>query len=245
MRTAIVKRMRRDRFVAEILAGCIDKCLTYKQYAHMKNVFEIKHPLVQHHLVHLRDKTTPPESFRHIVHRLSILLSYEACQSLLIRPTTVETPLAVAQGGVLQQRIAIVPILRAGLGMVDPVLDLIPVAQVWHLGFYRDEKTHQPVEYYKKLPQSEPVDIAMILDPMLATGGSALAALDAVYEWGAKEVSLLSMIASPEGILNVHKRWPDTKLFVCAIDEGLNENAFIMPGLGDAGDRIFNAQPQV
>jgi len=195
--------------------------------------------------VQLRDKHTPPDVFRHIVHRLSILLSYEACKHLRVEPATVETPLGEAQGARLQQRIALVPILRAGLGMVDPVLDLIPVAQVWHLGFYRDEKTHQPVEYYKKLPQSQPVDIAMILDPMLATGGSALAALEAVYEWGADEVSLLAMIAAPEGIANVHARYPETKLFVCAIDDGLNEQAFIMPGLGDAGDRIFNAQPQL
>lgn len=211
----------------------------------MKNVIELDHPLVQHHLLHLRDKRTPPEMFRQIVHRLSILLGYEAAKHLEIEPAQVETPLATAQGGQLKQRIALVPILRAGLGMVDPVLDLIPVAQVWHLGFYRDEKTHKPIEYYKKLPQSEPVDIAIILDPMLATGGSAIAALEATYEWGATEVCLLGMIAAPEGIRNVHARFPDTKLFVCAVDEGLNEKAFIVPGLGDAGDRIFNAQPEL
>lgn len=210
-----------------------------------KNIIELRHPLVQHHLVTLRDKNTPPEMFRLIVHRLSMLLSYEACKHLEIEPVEVETPMAIAPGGRLKQRIALVPILRAGLGMVHPILDMIPVAQVWHLGFYRDEKTHKPVEYYRKLPQSEPVDIAMVLDPMLATGGSAIAALDAVYEWGAKEVSLLAMIAAPEGIQAVHDKYPDTKIFVCTIDQGLNENAFIMPGLGDAGDRIFNAQPDL
>ncbi len=211
----------------------------------MQNIHEIRHPLVQHHLVQLRDKRTTPETFRHIVHRLSMLLSYEACKDLEIVPAEVETPLGTAKGGQLRQRIALVPILRAGLGMVEPVLDLIPVAQVWHLGFYRDEKTHKPVEYYKKLPHSEPVDLAMVLDPMLATGGSAVAALKAVYEWGAKEVNLLAMIAAPEGIRKVHDRFPDTKIYVCAIDKGLNEEAFIVPGLGDAGDRIFNAQPDL
>lgn len=211
----------------------------------MDNIFEVRHPLVQHHLVQLRDKRTTPETFRHIVHRLSMLLSYEACKDLGIEPVEVETPLGPAHGGQLRQRIALVPILRAGLGMVDPVLDLIPVAQVWHLGFYRDEKTHKPVEYYKKLPQSKPVDLAMVLDPMLATGGSAVAALKAVYEWGAKEAILLAMIAAPEGIRNVHKKYPGTKIYVCAIDKGLNESAFIVPGLGDAGDRIFNAQPDL
>ena len=211
----------------------------------MRNVVEIQHPLVLHHLTALRDKRTPPDVFRRIVHRLSMLLSYEACKELRTEPIDVETPLTVTRGAALQQRIALVPILRAGLGMVEPILDMIPVAQVWHLGFYRDEKTHQPVEYYKKLPQSQPVDIAMVLDPMLATGGSAVAALQAVYEWGVREVHLLSMIAAPEGIARVHAEFPETRIFVCAIDQGLNEHAFIVPGLGDAGDRIFNAQPQL
>ena len=217
----------------------------FRMIYHMQNIHEIRHPLVQHHLVQLRDKRTSPEAFRHIVHRLSILVSYEACKDLEIQSVEVETPLGMAQGGQLRQRIALVPILRAGLGMVDPVLNLIPGAQVWHLGFYRDEKTHKPVEYYKKRPHSDPVDIAMVLDPMLATGGSAVAALKAVYDWGAKEVRLLAMIAAPEGIRKVHEKFPDTHIYVCAIDEGLNENAFIVPGLGDAGDRIFNAQPEV
>ncbi len=211
----------------------------------MQTIHELKHPLVQHHLSQLRDKRTTPETFRLIVHRLSFLLSYEACKDLEIVPIEVETPLGMAKGGKLKQRIALVPILRAGLGMVEPVLNLLPNAQVWHLGFYRDEKTHQPVEYYKKLPHSEPVDIAMVLDPMLATGGSAGAALNAVYEWGAKRVNLLSMIAAPEGIRHVHARFPGTNIYVCAIDERLNEDAFIVPGLGDAGDRIFNAQPDM
>ncbi len=215
------------------------------KYTGMQNIHEVRHPLVQHHLVQLRDKRTTPESFRHIVQRLSILLSYEACQHLETEAIDVDTPLATAKGHRLRQRIALVPILRAGLGMVEPVLDLLPNSQVWHVGFYRDEKTHKPVEYYKKRPHSEPVDIAMVLDPMLATGGSAVAALKAVHEWGAEHVNLLVMIAAPEGIAKVHDQFPDTHIYVCAIDEQLNEDAFIVPGLGDAGDRIFNAQPDV
>ncbi len=209
----------------------------------MRNVFEIRHPLVQHHLVRLRDKNTGSVEFRHIVHRLSVLISYEAVKDLITEPVEVETPLAQAQGDLVKERIALVPILRAGLGMVDPVLNLIPFAQVWHLGFYRDENTHEPVEYYKKLPDTEPADVAIVLDPMLATGGSAVAALKAVHEWGVKNVKLLAMISAPEGIKRVHAAYPDTKIYVCAIDKKLNENAFIVPGLGDAGDRIFNARP--
>ncbi len=211
----------------------------------MREVIELKHPLVQHHLTRLRAADASSESFRHDVHRLSMLLSYEACKQLELEPVTIQTPLAQAAGRQLKQRLALVPILRAGLGMVDPVLQLIPDAQVWHLGFYRDEETLQPVEYYKKLPQSEPVDVAMVLDPMLATGGSAVAALEAVHEWGVPRVNLLAMIAAPEGIHQVHARFPQTTIYVCAIDQALNDQAFIVPGLGDAGDRIFNAQPDL
>lgn len=211
----------------------------------MDNVFQIEHPLVQHHLVRLRDKRTSPESFRRIVHRLSFLLSYEATKDLEVTPVEVETPLTTATGHRLSQQIALVPILRAGLGMVESVLDLIPTAQVWHLGFYRDEDTLEPVEYYKKLPPNEPVDLAMVLDPMLATGGSAVAAIQAVKDWGVKKVILLAMISAPEGIKKVLDMYPDTRIYVCAIDRMLNENAFIVPGLGDAGDRIFNACPSL
>lgn len=211
----------------------------------MKNVCELQHPLVHHHLVRLRDKHTSPERFRSSIHRLSVLLSYEATKDLDLKTVPVETPLTMTEGRVLRQRIAIVPILRAGLGMVEPVLDLIPVAQVWHLGFYRDETTHEPVEYYKKLPHNQPVDLALVLDPMLATGGSAIAAIRAVQDWGVNEIRLLAMIAAPEGIKKVHQYYPDTRIYVCAIDKALNENAFIVPGLGDAGDRIFNAHPEL
>lgn len=209
----------------------------------MASVHSIQHPLVQHHLTRLRDQRTPPDAFRAVLRRLATLIGYEACRSLSVETVTVQTPMQATQAGVIKQSVALVPILRAGLGMVDPILDLIPVAQVWHLGFYRDEETHQPVEYYKKLPPSKPVDVAMVLDPMLATGGSAVAALEAVYEWGAAEVMLLSMIAAPQGIEKVQAEFPETDIFVCAVDEGLNDNAFILPGLGDAGDRFFNAEP--
>jgi uracil phosphoribosyltransferase len=208
----------------------------------MENVFEIKHPLIQHHVTHLRDHQTPPPRFRHLVHRLSRLLTYEATQDLVTGTIEVQTPLAVTQGQVLNQRIGLVPILRAGLGMVDSVLDLIPEAEVWHLGFYRDETTFKPVEYYKKFPPGKPVDVALVLDPMLATGGSAVAAIEAIRNWGVPQVKLLAIIAAPEGIRRIRDRYPETQIYVCAIDDHLNENAYIVPGLGDAGDRIFNAE---
>ncbi len=208
----------------------------------MKNVFEIKHPLVQHHLARLRDRDTPSAEFRRLVNRLAALLAYEATQDLQLVPATVSTPLATARCQILRQRIGLIPILRAGLGMVEPVLDLIPEAEVWHLGFYRDEKTKLPVEYYKKLSPANPVDVALILDPMLATGGSALAALAAIRDWGARSTKLLAMIAAPEGLEKVLRKFPETQIYVGAIDAGLNDQAFILPGLGDAGDRIFNAR---
>lgn len=208
----------------------------------MSNVHVISQPLVQHHLYHLRDKRTQPAEFRRLVQRLSILLAYEATQDLQLRDTTVDTPMATAQARVLAQRIGLVPILRAGLGMVDPILNLIPDAEVWHLGFYRDEKTLRPVEYYKKLRDGGAVDVAFVLDPMLATGGSAIAALEAVKKWGVGQAKLLSMLAAPEGVAKVQARFPETSIYVCAMDERLNEHGFILPGLGDAGDRTFNAR---
>ena len=210
----------------------------------MSNLKKINHPLVEHHLARLRDKTVFPDEFRTVVYRLSTLLTYEACQDLSLKPAEVDTPLCRTRVSVLDQQIALVPILRAGLGMVEPVLHLMPTAQVWHLGFYRDETTHQPVEYYKKLPHGSPVDIAFVLDPMLATGGSAIAALKALKGWGVPKIHLLALIASPEGIAAVHDYDTEVCISVCAIDEGLNDNAFIVPGLGDAGDRIFNASPE-
>ena len=208
----------------------------------MDHVVELRHPLVQHHLGKLRDHETPSAEFRRLVRRLSILLAYEAAKDFALDDITVQTPLAQTAGRALGQRIGLVPILRAGLGMVDPILELIPDAEVWHLGFYRDEKTLRPVEYYKKLPHDSAVDVALVLDPMLATGGSAVAALEAVSGWGARKVKLLSMIAAPEGVRTVQQAFPETQVYVCAIDSHLNERGFIVPGLGDAGDRTFNAR---
>jgi uracil phosphoribosyltransferase len=207
----------------------------------MEQVVTIDHPLVRHHLAQLRNRDTPPQDFRRLVHRLSILLTYEATKDLTLKQTPIETPLGPTTGEVLGPRIGLIPILRAGLGMVDPVLNLIPEAEVWHLGFYRDEQTLKPVEYYKKLPPGDAVDVALVLDPMLATGGSAVAALAAIADWGVKQTKLLSMIAAPEGVARVQHEFPHAQIFVCAIDERLNEHGYIVPGLGDAGDRIFNA----
>ncbi len=207
----------------------------------MKNVTEIKHPLIQTHLAKLRDKNTPCDEFRAVIRRVSRLLTYEATADLETEEIELETPLCKTKGRALKQRIGLVPILRAGLGMVDPVLNLIPQAEVWHLGFYRDEQTFKPVEYYKKFPEGDPVDVGLVLDPMLATGGSALAALTAVYDWAVPRVKLISVIAAPQGIERILSHFPQTQIYVAAIDQGLNENAYILPGLGDAGDRIFNA----
>ena len=206
----------------------------------MPALVEVNHPLIKHHLSRLRDKHTSPAEFRQVVQRLAVLLAYEATSDLALRPLELETPLTRMMGQGLSQRIGLVPILRAGLGMVDPILNLIPTAEVWHLGLYRDEETALPVEYYSKLPQTEPVDVALVVDPMLATGGSATAALAALVRWGVRKLKVLSIIASQVGIESVHQQFPPADIYVCAIDPELNSRKFIVPGLGDAGDRIFN-----
>ena len=208
----------------------------------MSRAIEVAHPLIKHHLASLRDRETSPAVFRQQIHRLSVLLAYEATKDLTTTAASITTPMTTATCQRLTQRIGLIPILRAGLGMVDPVLDLIPSAEVWHLGLYRDEATAQPVSYYRKIPKSEPVDLALVVDPMLATGGSACSALQVLAEWGVPQTKLLSVIAAPEGIEEVTSHFPDTTILVCSIDECLNEQKFIVPGLGDAGDRIFNTQ---
>lgn len=205
----------------------------------MSRVVELKHPLVKHHMAMLRDKDTPTYIFRDQIRRLTLLLAYEATATLPVSDIEVETPLCTTTCKHIDTRIGLVPILRAGLGMCEAVQELIPQAEVWHLGFYRDESTLQPVEYYQKFSEHPP-EIAFVLDPMLATGGSAIEAVNMVKKWGAQNVSMLCTIASPEGIEKVQKAHPDVSIFACAIDECLNENAYIVPGLGDAGDRIFN-----
>jgi uracil phosphoribosyltransferase len=206
----------------------------------MSGVFEVQHPLIECHLTRLRDQSTPPPEFRQLVNRLASLLAYEATKDLLVETVAVQTPLARSEGRRLTQRIGLVPILRAGLGMVDPVLELIPTAEVWHLGLYRDEETAQPVKYYAKLPPERPVDIALVLDPMLATGGSVVAVLAMLQDWGVPHVKLLSLIAAEEGVKLVEAEFPESQIYVCRIDPELNDRKFIVPGLGDAGARIFN-----
>ncbi|MCH8839285.1 MAG: uracil phosphoribosyltransferase [Planctomycetes bacterium] len=203
-------------------------------------VFPVNHPLVQYHVTKLRDETTAPQEFRNSVRCLAELMAYEATKDLPVVETRVKTPLTETDGVMLRDRVGLVPILRAGLSMVDPVLDLLPTAEVWHLGLYRDEETAQPVRYYDKLPVKRPVDVALILDPMLATGGSVSAALTSLREWGVPHVKVLSLIASREGVDAVASQFPEAQIYVCQIDPTLNDQKFIVPGLGDAGDRIFN-----
>lgn len=208
----------------------------------MSHAAPMTHPLVEHHLARLRDAATPAEEFRHLARRLSALLVVEATRNLPTEPVTVRTPLAETTGRRVAGRIGIVPILRAGLAMVEPVLDLLPSAEVWHLGVYRDEATAQPVEYYRKIPATHPVDVAIVLDPMLATGGSARAALHTLRTWRVPRLKLVALIASRPGVEALMQEFPDVELTVGAIDPELNAHKFIVPGLGDAGDRLFNTR---
>ena len=206
----------------------------------MPDPIELKHPLVEHHLSILRDKATPPSLFRQEIQRLAMLLAVKVTEDLPLKEVTIETPVATTITKQLAARIALVPILRAGLGLVDPLLQLIPDAEVWHLGMYRDEATAKPVEYYCKLPESGASDVAIVVDPMLATGGSSRMAIAALKRWGVKDIRLFRVIASQPGIAEVHREYPDVGIFVCVIDPELNSQKYIVPGLGDAGDRIFN-----
>ena len=198
-----------------------------------------RHPAVLHKLAILRDEKTEPKKFREIVRELSWLLGYEALADARLRPRRVRTPLEEVDAHELGDRIGLVPILRAGLGMVDAMLELMPTAEVWHLGLFRDERTLRPVEYYNKLPDSAAVDVCLILDPMLATGGSATAAIEVLKRWGAVRIKLVNLIAAPEGVRAVHEAHPDVPIYTAALDRQLNEKGYILPGLGDAGDRQF------
>jgi uracil phosphoribosyltransferase len=205
-------------------------------------MLELKHPLVKHHLSILRDSSTPPWLFRLQIHRLATLLAFAATEDLPLEPRSVTTPLTTTTGHQLSCRIALLPILRAGLGLVDPLQSLLPDAEVWHMGMYRDEITSRPVEYYCKLPANDPCDVGFVLDPMLATGGSLLSAIEALKRWGCPDIRVLSVIASQPGVDRLQAEYPQVRLFVCAVDPILNERNFIVPGLGDAGDRIFNTR---
>jgi uracil phosphoribosyltransferase len=197
------------------------------------------HPAILHKLAILRSTRTEPKKFREVVRELSWLLGYEALADIAVRPIEIETPLEPMVASELADRIGLVPILRAGLGMVDAMLELMPTAQVWHLGLFRDERTLRPVEYYNKLPDSATVDLCLILDPMLATGGSATAAIEVLKRWGAVRIKLINLIAAPEGVAAVTAAHPDVEIYCAALDRGLNDKGYIMPGLGDAGDRQF------
>ena len=203
------------------------------------NVYPSKHPLVAHKLSRLRDKRTEPKKFRELVREIAALLAYEATADLATTPRELETPLEKTIGVELQEKIGLIPILRAGLGMVEGIWELMPVAEVWHIGLYRDEHTLRPVEYYNKLPTEPTVSVCLILDPMLATGGSATATADVLKKWGVKKIKFVGLIASPEGIHAMQTAHPDIPIHIAAIDDHLNERAYIVPGLGDAGDRQF------
>ena len=203
-------------------------------------VIELDHSLARHHLSRLRNKNTAPTEFRQHIRSLSTLLAAEVTRQLPLEAVSVPTPIETTECQQLAGRIAAVPILRAGLGMVTPFTDLIPHLEVWHLGLYRDETTAKPVHYYDKLPADNPADVAIVLDPMLATGGSASMAIEALKRWQVPRIYMLSIIAAPEGIQHLLNQYHDVTILTTAIDRCLNERKYIVPGLGDAGDRMFN-----
>ena len=205
----------------------------------MKNVFPSTHPLVAHKIARLRSIKTEPKKFRELIRELAALLAYEATLDLQTTSIEVQTPLATTSGQNLLEKIGLVPILRSGLGMVEGVWELMPSAEVWHIGLYRDERTLKPVSYYNRLPIEPTVSVCLILDPMLATGGSAVATVDILKKWGVRKIKFVGLIAAPEGIQRLHTEHPDVPIHIAAIDDHLNENAYIVPGLGDAGDRQF------
>jgi uracil phosphoribosyltransferase len=205
----------------------------------MSTVFESNHPLVSHKLTRLRDKETKSKKFRELTREISALLAYEATADLETAPRSVETPLSIADGVELKQTIGLVPILRSGLGMVEGIWGLMPSAEVWHIGLYRDESTLQPVQYYNKLPLEPTVSVCLVLDPMLATGGSAVATVDILKDWGVQKIKFLGILAAPEGVEAMQNAHPDVPLHLAVVDKHLNEHGYIVPGLGDAGDRQF------
>ena len=209
----------------------------------MENVTYIDHPLVQHKISMLRKKTTGTNEFRTLVEEIATLMGYEALRDLPLEDVEVETPIETCMTPMLAgKKLAIVPILRAGLGMVNGVLSLVPSPKIGHIGLYRDEETHEPHEYFCKLPNPIEQRTIVVTDPMLATGGSAVAAIDFIKQHGGKHINFMSIIAAPQGIERLLKAHPDIQLYVGHVDRELNENAYICPGLGDAGDRIFGTK---
>jgi uracil phosphoribosyltransferase len=203
-----------------------------------------RHPLIQHYLTRLRDVRTEPPEFRRLVRQLAQMLFVEATHDLSLRPERVRTPLADCPAQRLGETIGLVPILRAGLGMAEAILELVPEAQVWHLGLYRDHKTLQPISYYNKLTGTTTIDVCFVVDPMLATGGSAAAAIGSLKQWGLRRIKYLALIAAPEGVRALQAAHADVAIHLAALDSHLNERSYIVPGLGDAGDRQFGTHAE-
>lgn len=201
-----------------------------------------RHPLVQHKVARLRDERTEPPEFRRLIGELAQLLFVEATADLQLQPITIRTPLADCPSNVLKDRVGIVPILRAGLGMAEAMLNELPEATVWHLGLYRDHTTHEAIWYYEKLPATPNIDVALVVDPMLATGGSVIAAISRLKKWGLSRIKFIGLIASPEGVGLVETAHPDLPMYLAAIDQHLDARKYIVPGLGDAGDRQFGTR---
>ncbi|RUA18476.1 MAG: uracil phosphoribosyltransferase [Clostridia bacterium] len=206
------------------------------------------HPLIQHKVTILRNEETESRKFRDLIREITILLAYEATKDLALKPVKVQTPLSLADGFELEERVGLVPVLRAGLGMVNGVWELMPQAEVWHIGLYRDERTLKPVEYYNKLPVAPTVQVVLVLDPMLATGGSAVATVDILKRWGARRIKYMGIIGAPEGVKALSEAHPDVDIYLACLDKQLTPEpqkpgdppkGFIVPGLGDAGDRQF------
>jgi uracil phosphoribosyltransferase len=209
----------------------------------MSELHVIDHPLIQHKLTYMRKKETGSKDFRELLDEIAMLMGYEVTRDLPLEDVEIETPLCKMTGKVISgKKLAVVPILRAGLGMVDGLLELVPVAKVGHIGLYRDPETHLPIEYYCKLPMDISERIVIVVDPMLATGGSACDALTKLKERGCTNLRLMCLVAAPEGVAAVQKAHPDVDIYVAAVDEKLNEHAYIVPGLGDAGDRLFGTK---
>lgn len=205
----------------------------------MTQLFVSEHPLVKHKLSLLRAVSTDHRQFRELVRELTLLLTYEATQDMETKAKEVQTPMGIANGVEVSETIGLVPIMRAGMGMVDGIMELLPSVQVWHIGLFRDEETLRPVEYYNKLPDEPTVQICLVLDPMLATGGSAIATINILKKWGAKRIKYIGLLAAPEGVEALSTAHPDVPIHLAQLDEKLNEIGYIVPGLGDAGDRMY------
>jgi len=209
----------------------------------MGRLYVFDHPLIQHKLTYIRDKNTGTKEFRELVDEVAMLMAYEITRNLSLEEVEVETPVTSCKAKVISgKKLGLIPILRAGIGMVDGVLSLIPAAKVGHVGLYRDPETLEPVEYYLKLPSDIHERELIVIDPMLATGGSAVAAITAIKKRGAKNIKLMCLVSAPEGIQRMQEAHPDVDIYVAAVDEGLNDHGYIVPGLGDAGDRLFGTK---